>query len=177
MEYAAGRPDSAIQGNQLHRIASTGQQSAPEVRPFFMFLSTEAVHNPHKPPAAIGDRFVRGTTGLGARTDMLVEIDAVVDALLQKLEQLGILQDTLIIFTSDNGGVSSAVERNAGHQTTGGFRGDKGSIYEGGHRVPLIMKWGQQAFGTSPLPRGTRIGALVGAQDLYATLAELTETP
>ena len=152
-------------------------QAAPETRPFFMFLSTEAVHNPHKPPTAIGDRLVRGTTGLTARTDMLVEIDAVVDTLRQKLEQLGILQDTLIIFTSDNGGVIQAAERNAGHHTTGGFRGEKSSIYEGGHRVPLIMKWGQQAFGPSPLPRGTTIGALVGAQDLYATLAELTETP
>ena len=153
------------------------QQSAPAVKPFFMFLSTEAVHNPHKPPAAIGDRLVRGTTGLSARTDMLVEIDAVVDTLRQKLEQLGILQDTLIIFTSDNGGERFSVELNAGHQTTGGFRGEKRSVYEGGHRVPLIMKWGQQAFGTSPLPRGTTIGALVGSQDLYATLAELTETP
>ncbi len=87
------------------------QQSASEVSPFFMFLSTEAVHSPHKPPAKIGDRFIGGTTGLGGRADMLVEIDAVVESLLQKLEQLGILQDTLIIFTSDNGGVSERVER------------------------------------------------------------------
>jgi arylsulfatase A len=153
------------------------QQSAPEASPFFMFLSTEAVHSPRKPPVAIGDRSVQGTTGLGARADMLVEIDAIVDTLLQKLEQLGILQDTLVIFTSDNGGLRVAVERNAGHETTGGFRGAKGSIYEGGHRVPLIIKWGQQAFGTSPLPQGTRLGALVGVQDLYATLADLTGTP
>ena len=153
------------------------QQSAPEPAPFFMYLNTEAVHNPRKPPVAIGDRFVRGTTGLGARTDMLVEIDAVVDTLLQKLGQLGILQDTLIIFTSDNGGLKVTSELNAGHQTTGGFRGGKGSVYEGGHRVPLIMKWGQQAFGPSPLPQGTKIDALIGIQDLYATLAELTETP
>jgi arylsulfatase A-like enzyme len=153
------------------------QQSAPEPAPFFMFLNTEAVHNPRKPPVAIGDRLVRGTTGLGARTDMLVEIDAVVDSLLQKLGQLGILEDTLIIFTSDNGGLRVASEQNAGHQTTGGFRGGKGSVYEGGHRVPLIMKWGQQAFGTSPLAQGIKIDALVGTQDLYATLAELTETP
>jgi arylsulfatase A len=152
-------------------------RSAQQDSPFFMFLSTEAVHNPRKPPVAIGDRLVGGTTGLGARADMLVEIDAVVDNLLRKLEQLGILQDTLIIFTSDNGGARDRVERDAGHHTSGGFRGDKGSIYEGGHRVPLIMKWGPQAFGTSSLPRGTRIDTLVGGQDLYATLAELTETP
>jgi arylsulfatase A len=153
------------------------QETASDAKPFFMFFSTEAVHNPRKPPVAIGERFVLGTTGLTARTDMLVEIDAVVDTLRQKLEQLGILQDTLIIFTSDNGSLRLTAEQNAGHQSTGGFRGDKGSTYEGGHRVPLIMKWGHQAFGASPLPQGTRIGALVGLQDLYATLAELTETP
>lgn len=160
----------AVDFIETHRIAQPDS-------PFFMFLSTEAVHSPRKPPVAIGDRSVAGTTGLGARADMLVEIDAVVDALLRKLEQLGILQDTLIIFTSDNGGAKERIERDAGHHTSGGFRGDKGSIYEGGHRVPLIMKWGPQAFGTSSLPRGTRIDTLVGAQDLYATLAELTETP
>ena len=164
----------AVEFLDAHQLA---QQSASTPSPFFMYFNTEAVHNPRKPPASIGGRPVLGTTGLGARTDMLVEIDAVVDALLRKLEQLGIRQDTLIIFTSDNGGTRLAAEQNAGHQTAGGFRGDKGSIYEGGHRVPLIMKWGPQAFGTSPLQRGTRIGALVGAQDVYATLAELTETP
>ena len=74
-----------------------------------MFVSTEAVHNPYKPPSAIGDRLVRGTTGLGGRADMLVEIDAVVESLRKKLDELNILQDTLIIFTSDNGGVSLAV--------------------------------------------------------------------
>ena len=164
----------AVNFIESHHLA---QQSAAEVSPFFMFLSTVAAHDPYKPPAAIGNRSVLGTTGLGGRTDMLVEIDAVVESLLQKLEQLGILEDTLIIFTSDNGGLRRSAEQRAGHDTSGGFRGDKGNIYEGGHRVPLIVKWGQEAFGTSPLPQGTRIDALVGIQDLYATLADLTETP
>ena len=164
----------AIDFIEAHHLA---QQNAPEAEPFFLFFSTAAVHNPYKPPAAIGDRLVRGTTGLGARADMLVEIDAVLDTLQQRLEQLGMLQDTLIVFTSDNGGVRLAVEQNAGHMTTGGFRGEKRSVYEGGHRVPLIVKWGNQSFGASPLPRGTQIDALIGSQDLYATLAELTGTP
>jgi arylsulfatase A-like enzyme len=152
-------------------------QSAPAPGPFFMYFNTEAVHDPRKPPAAIGDRAVQGTTGLGARTDMLVEIDVIVDNLLRKLEQLGISQETLIIFTSDNGAIKNSAERTAGHLSSGGFREGKGSIYEGGHRIPLIMKWGPQAFGPSPLPQGTRIGAQVGVQDIYATLAELTGTP
>jgi len=163
----------AIDFIESHHVA---QQSASEARPFFMFYSTEAVHSPNLPPTMIGNRLVRGTSGLGARTDMLVEIDAVVDTLIRKLKQLGMLQDTLIIFTSDNGARNEPAEIKAGHDSAGGFRGHKGTIYEGGHRVPLILKWGQQAFGTSPLTRGTRISDLVGTQDLYATLAELTES-
>ena len=108
---------------------------------------------------------------------MLVEIDAILELLMLDLEQRGVLQDTLIILTSDNGAFRHVSEENKGHFGNGGFRGDKGTIYEGGHRVPLIMKWGPQAFGSSPHPSGTAINALVGIQDLYATLAELVGVP
>ena len=153
------------------------QASEPVSRPFFLYLNTEAVHGPHKPPVAINDRLILGTSGLGARADMLVELDVVVDNILRKLEQLGLMQDTLVIFSSDNGGVKLTSEARSGHQTSGGFRGDKGTVYEGGHRVPFILKWGPQAFGSSPLPQGSVSNALVGIQDLYATLAEMTGVP
>ena len=153
------------------------QAEAAEPKPFFLYLDTQAVHSPRKPPVSIGGRSILGTTGLGARTDMLVEIDAIVDALIQRLDQLALLDDTLIVFSSDNGGLNVYSEQRAGHQTSGGFRGDKGTIYEGGHRVPLIIKWGQQGFGSSPHPAGTVINSLVGIHDLYATLAELTGVP
>jgi len=147
--------------------------SSQDPNPFLLFLSTESVHVPNKPPAAINDRLIGGTTRLSARADMLVEIDVIVDNIQRKLQQVGELDNTLIIFTSDNGANRLDVEEQAGHVSTGGFRGQKGTIYEGGHRVPLIMKWGTQAFGGSPLPQGTVIDALVGTQDLYATLADL----
>ncbi len=147
--------------------------SSQDPSPFLLFLSTESVHVPNKPPAAINDRLIQGTTGLSGRADMLVEIDVIVDNIQRKLQQVGELDNTLIIFTSDNGANRLDVEEQAGHFSTGGFRGQKGTVYEGGHRVPLIMKWGPQAFGSSPLPRGTVIDALVGTQDLYATLADL----
>ncbi len=153
------------------------EQSANQPAPFFLVLSAEAAHDPYKPPAKIGGRKVDGASGLSARGDMLVELDAIVEQIIGKLEQLDILRDTLIIFTSDNGGVRLGAEQNAGHETSGGLRGDKGTIYEGGHRVPLIVKWGDGAFGSSPLPPGTAIDALVGIQDLYATLAALTGVP
>jgi len=108
---------------------------------------------------------------------MLVELDVVLDNVILRLEKLGLLQNTLIIFTSDNGGNSLYSEIKAGHLTSGSFRGDKGTIYEGGHRVPLIMKWGSGAFESSPHAAGTVIDALVAVPDLYATLAELVGVP
>ena len=153
------------------------EQSANKPAPFFLLVSTQSAHDPYKPPTEIGSRMVGGASGLSARGDMLVEVDAIVESIVRKLKQLGVLRDTLIIFTSDNGGVRLGAEQRAGHETSGGLRGDKGTIYEGGHRVPLIVKWGDGAFGRSPLPPGSAIDALVGIQDMYATLAALTGTP
>ena len=153
------------------------EQSANKPAPFFLLVSTQSAHDPYKPPTEIGSRMVGGASGLSARGDMLVEVDAIVESIVRKLKQLGVLRDTLIIFASDNGGVRLGAEQRAGHETSGGLRGDKGTIYEGGHRVPLIVKWGDGAFGRSPLAPGTAIDALVGIQDLYATLAALTGTP
>lgn len=158
----------------LSRARQFLERSAEGTAPFFLLLSTAAVHGPNKPPVAIGATQVLGTSGLSPRGDMLVELDATVDYVVRKLRQLDLLRDTLIIFTSDNGGVALPKERRAGHETSGGFRGDKGTIYEGGHRVPLIMQWGRGAFGSSPLQPGSAIDRLVGIQDLYATIADLT---
>lgn len=155
----------------------SAQANAPEPRPFFLYMGVEAVHSPRKAPDFIGDRPVRGMGGLGERSDMLVELDAVVDSLMRRLQQLGLLENTLVIVTSDNGGNTSYPEMRAGHSASGSFRGDKGTIYEGGHRVPLIVKWGSSAFGSSPQPGGTVISAMVAVPDLYATLAELTGRP
>lgn len=172
-----GLPDwntRAVGATLLSRARYFIEQSAGSPDPFFLLLSTQSVHSPHKPPVRIGSKIISGASGLGSRGDMLLEVDAVVDSVVRKLKQEGVYRDTLIIFTSDNGGLTVPAERRAGHDTSGGFRGDKGTIYEGGHRVPLIMKWGKRAFGRSPLPRGKAINALVGIQDLYATLADLT---
>jgi arylsulfatase A len=152
------------------------QSSVLEPKPFFLYLNTEAAHGPYKPPVSIDDRKVLGTTH-SLRGDMLVEIDAVLERLLSDLDQRGLLQDTLVIFTSDNGGSSISSDYNKGHLANGNFRSSKGRIYEGGHRVPLIIKWGPRAFGASLLPAGSVSDALVGTHDLYATLADLVGVP
>jgi len=112
------------------------QASTLEPKPFFLFVNTEGVHGPWKPPVSIGGRNILGTSVIGARGDMLVETDAIVERLLLDLEQRGLLQDTFVILASDNGAVRLPAEQRVGHFAEGGFRGEKGTIYEGGIECP-----------------------------------------
>ena len=162
--------EQAIEFIETH---STEHMAGERRAPFFLYLNTQAVHSPYKPPISIGGRRVLGGSGLTDRTDMLVEIDVILDQIIRTLDRHSLLDDTLIIFTSDNGGISKRYEERKGHFVSGNLRGDKGTIYEGGHRVPLIIKWGRKAFETSSLPPGSAIDALVGIHDLYATIADL----
>jgi arylsulfatase A len=155
----------------------SGRPAGAGRAPFFLYLNTQAVHSPTKPPVSIAETPILGSSGLTSRTDMLVEVDAVLDQIIRTLDRRGLLEDTLIIFTSDNGGLRLLQEENRGHLVSGGFRGDKGTIYEGGHRVPLIVKLGSRFRGVSSLAPGSAIDSLVGIHDLYATLAELTGVP
>ena len=142
--------------------------------PFFLYYNTQAVHSPLKPPSSIGGRSVQGVSGISDRLDLLVEIDAVLESLLNTLSAQGVLQDTIVIVTSDNGGQRLGDETFQGHDSNAGLRGDKGTIYEGGHRVPFIIRWGESGFqgsGRTPGP----VEGLVGVQDLYATFAELLD--
>ena len=97
--------------------------------------------------------------------------------MLTTLDELQLTDNTLVVFTSDNGGLRLPQEESRGHFVSGGFRGDKGTIYEGGHRVPLIIRMGSRFRGISSLTQGSAIDSLVGIHDLYATIAELTGVP
>ncbi len=100
------------------------------------FLLLFAPHNVHA-PAIPGPRFV-GSSGLGNRADMLLELDASIGELLQTLDRLGLAKDTLILYSSDNG---AYVNDEKGHKPGGPFRGKKSQLWEGGHRVPFIVRW------------------------------------
>lgn len=139
--------------------------------PFFLYLSLTA---PHTPIAPAPD-FV-GTTSAGLYGDYVAEVDWVVGRVLRALEAGGHAENTLVIFSSDNGspardgagmnGAIGSVTANFGHHPNGPWRGYKADIWEAGHRVPLIVRWPEVT------PVGTTSSALVGLQDLYATLAE-----
>ncbi len=151
-------------------------RQAEQSKPFFLYYCSQSVHWPHTPPIdfdgdpATVDEPVKGVTP-GPTSDMIYELDLQVGAILAKLEAEGILRNTLVIFTSDNGGLAPKVVRTGDHQhdTTGILRGHKATNYEGGHRVPFIARWGGR------IPAGTVNTQLIAAHDWVATLYDLTD--
>ncbi len=136
--------------------------------PFFLYFSTHDIHVPRLPHR----RFV-GKSTMGPRGDVIVEFDWCVGALMEVLEKNGLSKNTLVIFTSDNGPVvddgykDDAKEKLGDHKPAGPLRGGKYSIFEGGTRVPLVVRWpGRVKPGVSD--------ALVSQVDFPATFAALT---
>ncbi len=123
---------------------------------FFLYYAPHDVHAPKIP----GPRFA-GTSGLGERADMLLEFDDSLGQLLQTLERLGLSNDTLIIYSSDNG---AYVNDEDGHRPTGPFRGIKSTSWEGGTRVPFIVRW------PARIPAGVSED-LVSTIDIPATIS------
>lgn len=114
----------------------------PKDEPFFLYYAMQQPHVPRTPHP----RFV-GSSRMGPRGDVIVEADWCIGELLKTLEEENILDNTLIIFSSDNGPVlndgyyDSAVEMLGNHDPAGGLRGGKYSLFEAGTRVPFITYW------------------------------------
>ena len=140
-------------------------------RPFYIHLSTAGAHTPYMPPDTIRGTAVKGVSGMTGHTDMVVEADVVVGKLVELLERRGLLADTLIVLTSDNGGLTH--EREFKHDAVNGLRGSKGAVWEGGHRVPLIVRWGDGTASGSKIAPGSVRHQLVAVHDLVASFAEL----
>lgn len=136
--------------------------------PFFLYF---ALHQPHVPRTP-HPRFV-GATSMGPRGDVIAEADYCVGAFLKTLEEEGLLENTLIIFTSDNGPVlndgyyDDAVEKVGNHRPTGPLRGGKYSLYEAGFRVPFLVYWKEKIQ-----PQVS--DAVVCQLDFLASFAKLT---
>jgi arylsulfatase A-like enzyme len=140
-------------------------------KPFFLYFAT---HDPHVPRLP-HPRFV-GKTAMGPRGDALVQMDWSVGEVLKALDRVGLTNDTLIIYSSDNGPVvddgykDEAVAKLGSHKPAGPWRGGKYSNFEAGTRVPLIVRW----------PARIKAGisaALVSQIDLFASLAALVGQP
>lgn len=137
-------------------------------KPFFLYFSTHDIHVPR----IANERFV-GKSGMGARGDVLLQLDWTVGQIEAVLKKNGLLENTMIIFTSDNGQViddgykDEAVEKLGKHQPNGIFRGGKYSAFEAGTRVPFIISW------PSKVKAGKVNEALFSQIDLYASLAQM----
>lgn len=140
-------------------------------KPFFLFHSYHDIHVPRIPHP----RFV-GTSQMGPRGDAIVQMDWMTGQIVKELEQLDIAEDTILIFTSDNGPVlddgysDEAVEKLGAHKPWGPFRGGKYSAYEAGARMPTIVSWpGRVKPGESD--------ALISQVDFLASIASLADAP
>ena len=106
-------------------------------KPFFLYFAMTAPHTPWLPLPEF-----QGTSGAGDYGDFMVQVDHSVSQVLAALEQQGLVEKTLVIFGSDNGAVwySGDIDR-YGHRASGIYRGMKGALYEGGHRMPFVARW------------------------------------
>ncbi|MDR0713326.1 MAG: arylsulfatase [Bacteroidales bacterium] len=140
-------------------------------QPFFLYYG---LHQPHVP--RLPNEMFAGKSGLGPRGDAILEADWCVGQLLDHLEAKGLAENTIIVFTSDNGPVvddgyrDDAVEKLGDHRPAGALRGGKYSLFDGGTRVPFVLQWkGTVTPGTSD--------AMVCQIDLYNSFAALLRQP
>jgi arylsulfatase A-like enzyme len=145
--------------------------NASHEKPFFLYLATSDIHVPRMP----NDHFA-GRSACGVRCDVIEQLDWTVGQVLATLEKHKLMENTLILFSSDNGPVvddgyaDGSVENLHGHTPSGTLRGGKYSLYEGGTRVPLIAYWrGHIPVGVSD--------AVVSQTDMLASLSALAGAP
>lgn len=143
-------------------------------RPFFMYYASQACHTPHTPPEELMGVPIRGTSNIDYHLDLIIEADVTLGKMIAKLKEHDALDNTMIIFTSDNGGLIWGEAMRQGHHSSGPLRGGKASVWEGGHRVPLVVRLGNGTPEGSVIPPGSVSHALVGLHDFYATFAEMT---
>ncbi|MEO0572742.1 MAG: arylsulfatase [Bacteroidota bacterium] len=135
--------------------------------PFFLFY---ALHQPHVP--RIPHPRFEGSSGLGPRGDVIVEADWAIGQFLDTLDELDLADETMIVFSSDNGPVlddgyiDQAVEMNGKHTPKGGLRGGKYSLFDAGTHVPFMLRW------TGTVTPGVS-NALVSQLDFVASFASL----
>ncbi len=141
------------------------RESAGQKQPFLLYMPLTSPHT----PLAVNAEW-KGKSGLNTYADFVMETDAVVGRVLDALEASGAAARTLVVFTSDNGCapyIGKADLETMGHYPSGPLRGAKADAWEGGHRVPFIVRW------PGVVKPGGVCGQLVSQADLLRTFAEL----
>lgn len=154
-----------ITGKATAYISSQAKSGSP----FFLYFPLTSPHTPVLPSAAYQGKSRTNTYG-----DFVLMTDAMVGKILDAVKAAGIEQNTIIVITSDNGCSPNAdfeVLIAAGHDPSYIYRGAKADIFEGGHRIPFIVKW------PGKVKAGTETNATICLTDLMATLADLLQQP
>jgi arylsulfatase A-like enzyme len=172
----ASKPGPALKGWTLEgilpaltdRAAAFLTESAKTPEPFLLFFSLTTPHT----PLSVNKEW-KGKSGLNGFADLVMETDAEIGRLLETLKQSGEAENTIVIFTSDNGCAPYAGAQEleaAGHFPSGPLRGYKADAWEGGHRVPFIVRW------PGTVKPGTTSKHLVHQADLMRTFADAIGT-
>ena len=149
----------------VNKAISYIEDNAKGEKPFFLYLPLPAPHNPILPIAPW-----EGMSKINPYADFVIMIDDLMGQIFETIKASGIEENTLVIFTSDNGCASSAnigVLKAAGHHPSYIYNGFKGSFLEGGHRVPFLVKWPKQ------IKPNTVCDATICTTDLMATCADI----
>jgi arylsulfatase A-like enzyme len=166
---APKRIDDEVMGTLTDKLVTwIGQQSAE--KPFFVYFTPVAVHNPITP-----SKQTAGKSKGGPFCDFISDLDLSVGRVLDALDKQGLAQNTLVLFTSDNGGVNKPtgdtpqnVAQTAGLKPVGPFRGGKHDVWEGGFRVPYLVRW------PGHVPAGTVCDETISVVDTLASIAAIT---
>jgi arylsulfatase A-like enzyme len=150
------------------RAAGFITESAKKPEPFLLYLPLTSPHT----PLSVNEAW-KGKSGLNLYADFVMETDALVGRVLEALEKSGAADNTLVLFTADNGcapyiGIKDLEKM--GHYPSGPLRGAKADAWEGGHRVPFIVRW------PGKVQAGSVCDQLVQQSDLIATFAEVLGT-
>lgn len=173
--FAPGqRPGPAVEGWRDDEVdvrivaeACDWMRGRPADRPFFLYLATHAPHRPWVPPA-----FIRGASDAGVRGDCVALADWVTGEVLRCLDELGIGDDTIVVFASDNGAPTRFPEDgHPEHAPNGDWRGQKADIWDGGHRIPLVVRWPER------IPEGGTVDVPVCLTDVLPTLTAAAGAP
>lgn len=149
-------------------LAKNYIDTLPQGKPFFLYYG---LHQPHVP--RVPNKAFKGKSGLGVRGDVILEADWCVGEIIAHLEKKGLLENTIVIFTSDNGAVmqdgyhDGAADYYYVHDPSNGMRGGKYSLFDGGAHVPMFVMWKDH------VKPGTTSDAFLSQMDFFASFASI----
>lgn len=167
------RHEAVVPACTRHAVELIEASAESDSEPLFLFFALTSPHSPVAP----NERH-RGQSGIGNYGDFVCELDWAVGEIIDAVDRSSMSEDTLIIFTSDNGPETETADdegaysraRRSGHYSMGPLRGVKRDVWEGGHRVPFIASW------PAVIPPGTCCDHLISLADFFSTCASIVDS-